>query len=133
MTPKDIKTVVEALHRGVLQVEVVEVPGLDAIKVLTHLKDRNGVPFHFYAYRQKRAKKIFLTDSGSIITTLQKSGMEVELKLVQSLLKSYDMILTQDGCAVEQSDRPLWDRVLTMFQAWCAADGVMRTWTRPKD
>jgi hypothetical protein len=84
----------------------------------------------FYAYTRGKRKKIFFTDAGLILKTLQKSGMGLQMGLVQSLLRTYGLMFTQDGVVVDQSDRSIEDRVTALFQAWCAADGVLRTWTR---
>jgi hypothetical protein len=39
-------------------------------------------------------------------------------------------MFTQEGVVIDQSDRSIEERVTALFQAWCAADGVLRTWTR---
>jgi hypothetical protein len=121
----------EALQNAASKVELEPAPGMgNLIKITTQFRDRNGSPFAFYAYTRGKRKKIFLTDAGLILGTLQKSGMGLQMGLVQSLLRTYGLMFTQDGVVVDQSDRSIEDRVTALFQAWCAADGVLRTWTR---
>ncbi len=131
MNPQDMKQVMEALQNAASKVELEPAPGMgNLIKITTQFRDRNGSPFAFYAYTRGKRKKIFLTDAGLILGTLQKSGMGLQMGLVQSLLRTYGLMFTQDGVVVDQSDRSIEDRVTVLFQAWCAADGVLRTWTR---
>jgi hypothetical protein len=119
------------LQNAASKVELEPAPGMgNLIKITTQFRDRNGSPFAFYAYTRGKRKKIFLTDAGLILGTLQKSGMGLQMGLVQSLLRTYGLMFTQDGVVVDQSDRSIEDRVTALFQAWCAADGVLRTWTR---
>ena len=126
-----MKQVMEALQNAASKVELEPAPGMgNLIKITTQFRDRNGSPFAFYAYTRGKRKKIFLTDAGLILGTLQKSGMGLQMGLVQSLLRTYGLMFTQDGVVVDQSDRSIEDRVTALFQAWCAADGVLRTWTR---
>jgi hypothetical protein len=121
----------EALQNAASKVELEPASGMgNLIKITTQFRDRNGSPFAFYAYTRGKRKKIFLTDAGLILGTLQKSGMGLQMGLVQSLLRTYGLMFTQDGVVVDQSDRSIEDRVTALFQAWCAADGVLRTWTR---
>ena len=132
MTAKDVKQVQEALGHVLASLKVEKVDLNNAVKFVTAFEDRNGEFFTFYAYTRPGAKTLFLTDAGLILKTLNKSGMGVEMKLLQALLRSYDLIITEEGSVVDLTDRPLWQRVTALFQAWCAADGVLRTWTRPK-
>ena len=97
-----------------------------------YYKDRNGENFVFYAYRRPKDTTLYLTDAGLITRTLQKSGLEVNMSAIQVLLRSYQLMVMADGCVVENTKRPLGERVTALFQAWAAADGVMRTWIRPK-
>jgi len=131
MNPQDMKQVMEALQNAASKVELEPAPGMgNLIKITTQFRDRNGSPFAFYAYTRGKRKKIFLTDAGLILGTLQKSGMGLQMGLVQSLLRTYGLMFTQEGVVIDQSDRSIEQRVTSLFQAWCAADGVLRTWTR---
>jgi hypothetical protein len=131
MNPQDMKQVMEALQNAASKVELEPAPGMgNLIKITTQFRDRNGSPFAFYAYTRGKRKKIFLTDAGLIMGTLQKSGMGLQMGLVQSLLRTYGLMFTQEGVVIDQSDRSIEERVTALFQAWCAADGVLRTWTR---
>jgi hypothetical protein len=131
MNPQDMKQVMEALQNAASKVELEPAPGMgNLIKITTQFRDRNGSPFAFYAYTRGKRKKIFLTDAGLILGTLQKSGMGLQMGLVQSLLRTYGLMFTQEGVVIDQSDRSIEERVASLFQAWCAADGVLRTWTR---
>jgi len=126
-----MKQVMEALQNAASKVELEPAPGMgNLIKITTQFRDRNGSPFAFYAYTRGKRKKIFLTDVGLILGTLQKSGMGLQMGLVQSLLRTYGLMFTQEGVVIDQSDRSIEERVTDLFQAWCAADGVLRTWTR---
>ena len=126
-----MKQVMEALQNAASKVELEPAPGMgNLIKITTQFRDRNGSPFAFYAYTRGKRKKIFLTDAGLILGTLQKSGMGLQMGLVQSLLRTYGLMFTQEGVVIDQSDRSIEERVASLFQAWCAADGVLRTWTR---
>jgi len=131
MNPQDMKHVMEALQNAASKVELEPASGMgNLIKITTQFRDRNGSPFAFYAYTRGKRKKIFLTDAGLILGTLQKSGMGLQMGLVQSLLRTYGLMFTQEGVVIDQSDRSIEERVTALFQAWCAADGVLRTWTR---
>jgi hypothetical protein len=131
MNPQDMKQVMEALQNAASKVELEPAPGMgNLIKITTQFRDRNGSPFAFYAYTRGKRKKIFLTDAGLILGTLRKSGMGLQMGLVQSLLRTYGLMFTQEGVVIDQSDRSIEERVASLFQAWCAADGVLRTWTR---
>ena len=131
MNPQDMKQVMEALQNAASKVELEPAPGMgNLIKITTQFRDRNGSLFAFYAYTRGKRKKIFLTDAGLILGTLQKSGMGLQMGLVQSLLRTYGLMFTQEGVVIDQSDRSIEERVASLFQAWCAADGVLRTWTR---
>ena len=126
-----MKQVMEALQNAASKVELEPAPGMgNLIKITTQFRDRNGSPFAFYAYTRGKRKKIFLTDAGLILGTLQKSGMGLQMGLVQSLLRTYGLMFTQEGVVIDQSDRSIEERVASLFQAWCAAVGVLRTWTR---
>jgi hypothetical protein len=126
-----MKQIMEALQTAASKVDAEAVPSEgNVIKITTQFKDRNGSPFAFYAYTRKKQKKIFFTDAGLILSTLQKSGMEVQMGLVQSLLRTYGLIFTQEGSVIDQTNRSIEERVTALFQGWCAADGVLRTWTR---
>lgn len=127
MTAKELKLLRLAWeYTGRIVVTKLDV--IPGVRIESSFKDRNGAPFVSYAYSIKR--KIYLTDGGSIVGTLQKSGMTVEMKLVQAMLRSYGLDLVDNDSVIEQSDRPLNERVAALFQAWAAVDGVMRTWAR---
>jgi hypothetical protein len=131
MNPQDMKQVMEALQNAASKVELEPAPGMgNLIKITTQFRDRNGQPFAYFAYTRGKRKKIFLTDAGLILGTLRKSGMGLQMGLVQSLLRTYGLMFTQEGVVIDQSDRSIEERVTALFQAWCAADGVLRTWTR---
>jgi hypothetical protein len=133
MTSRQAKQVQEAFGHVLKSIQVLEIGGaLDARKFVTSFVDRNDEPFTFYAYTRKGSRKIYLSDNGAILKEMQKSGMGIQLGLVQSLLRTYDLTFTQDGMTVDMTDRPLWQRVTALFQAWAAGDGVVRTWTRSK-
>jgi hypothetical protein len=103
MKTQHVKQVREALGHVLNSVTNEKVLSTDqAVKFTTAFSDRNNEPFTFYGYMRPGSKKIFLTDAGLILAV------------------------------VDMSDRPLWERISSLFQAWNAADGVLRTWTRPK-
>jgi hypothetical protein len=131
VTSQDIKQVREAFQTACGKVKVEKTDLEAAVRVITPFMDRNGQPFLFYAYRRPRKKKIFLTDCGAIVLSLEKSGTDIQMALLQKMLRSYGMTLTQDKSVVEMTDRPLGQRVSAVFQAWAAADGILRMWTLP--
>lgn len=134
MKLNEFKQIANAFYdQSALKVEHVEEIEDYAVRVTTKFLDRNGLAFRFYAYRRPKAKLLVLTDAGEIAETLKRSGMELQMGLLQSLLRSYGLTLTQEGAVVEMTRRPLGERIAAMFQAWAAADGVMRMWTRPKE
>ena len=94
--------------------------------------DRHHQPFRFYAYTRPKSKKIFLTDAGGMLETLKKSGLGVEMDLLQETLRTFDLVVLEDGQVLEQTDRPLWQRILALVQGLILADGVLRTWTLPR-
>lgn len=102
-----------------------------AMKVITSVTDRNGNPFSFFAFCARNTRDIYLTDAGSFIRDLEKSGMSLKMTLVQKLINSYGLTLTQEAAIVDTGNRPLPERVMNLFQSWAAVDGVMRMWTRP--
>lgn len=133
MNKTHVKKVQDALGHLFQDVKSVVVEDGKAYKFISSFVDRNGQPFVFYAYTMpKSASRIFLSDMGLILRQLQKSGMGVELGLVQSLLRTYELTFTQNGITIDDTSRPMEQRIIALFQAWAAADGVMRTWTRPK-
>lgn len=130
MKAREIKELASALHSEALKFSVEPCTGIDAVKLTSSFVDRNGVVFTLFAYKRPGETRLYLTDGGSILSDLQRSGMEVKLNLLQSLLRSFNLIITQEGSVVEQTDRPQWQRIWSLFQAWAAVDGVVRTWAR---
>jgi hypothetical protein len=132
LTNQDIKQVREAFGNIVAKMTTHPMEVENAVKFTTFFKDRNAEPFTFFAYRRPKQKKIYLTDLGGIVKTLEKSGTAVQLGLLQKMLNSYGLTFTDHKDVVEMTNRPLGHRVAALFQAWSAADGVLRMWTLPK-
>ena len=134
MNKHDIKQVQDALEQLGRKVVAVPVPDeTRAVRFALPFVDRNGQVFTFYAYQRAGSKKIFLTDAGAILQTLQKSGLGVQMDVLQKMLKTFGLTVLQDGTVLEDSRHPLWQRVMTLFQGLVTADGILRTWTLPKE
>lgn len=134
MTRHDITQVQQAL--GVAIGKVVAVPveqDSRIVKFALPFVDRNGQVFTFYAYRRAGMKKIFLTDAGAVLQTLQKSGLDVQMNILQRTMKTFGLTVLEDGTILEDSQRPLWQRVMAVFQGLVTADGILRTWTLPRE
>jgi len=102
----------EALQNAASKVELEPAPGMgNLIKITTQFRDRERKSICFLRLHTRKRKKIFLTDAGLILGTLQKSGMGLQLGLVQSLLRTYGLMFTQEGVVIDQSDRSIEERV----------------------
>lgn len=132
MNKQQTKLLVDAFPQG-MKVKALPTDLPNAVQIKAAYVDRNGEPFTFYAYTRAGAKKIFLTDAAALRITLERSGMSLNLALVQKMMSTYGLTVIQDGAVVDQTDRPLGQRVNAMFQAWAAADGVLRLWTMEKN
>lgn len=134
MTKRDIQQVQKALACAVEKVVGVEVsPGSPAAVFALPFLDRNGEAFRLYAYTVPKSRKIYLTDAGLIFGTLKRSGLGVQQNVLRQLLQTFQVTVLEDGSAVEQTGRPLWQRVASVIQALMTADGVLRTWTLHKE
>ena len=133
MNQHDIKQVQDALVQAMSLATVVPVLKNKAVKCALPFVDRNGQVFAFYAYRRKETPTIYLTDAGAVLQTLRKSGLDVQMDLLQRTMRTFGLTVLEDGTVLEDSDRPLWQRVLALFQGLVTADGILRTWTLPKE
>ena len=134
MTPHDIQQVQMALADAVSKVVAAPVEGEDrAVKFACPCVDRNGQVLTFYAYQRPETEKVFLTDAGAVLHTLHKSGLDVEMTVMQQVMTTFGLTVLEDGTVLEETDRPLWQRVMALFQGLILADGVLRLWTLPKE
>ena len=134
MTNRDIVLLQETVSKQLGSLKLETTPLKESIKFsLPGVLDRNEEPFVFFAYRRPKVKMLYLTDAGLITYSLRKPGLEVNMRLMQQLMQTYGLIVQQDGCVVEQSNRPTGERVVSLFQAWMAVDGIIRMWNMPKE
>ena len=95
------------------------------------IKDRNGVEFFFYYCVNKVDGKTYLGDGGFLLETLQKSGLDIQLKLLQDMLKTYGLIFTEQYLVLEgNNDLPWRIRVNNFLLGFLAVDAILRSWIR---
>jgi hypothetical protein len=128
--PKIVQEVIEALQCfGQIKTEDM---GGGAIKVeIPDLQDRNEEAFRVYVYR--KGKKLFLSDAGLITYSLKTPQLDVHMSLIQQLMRTYGLIVLQDGCVLDRRSGPLSRRITSFIQAWAAVDGIVRMWNMPKE
>ena len=128
MKPNDVKQIRDAFARLSKGVKITEFLTSSTIKVETDFTLINGEPVTFYAYMVLPSKKIYFTDAGRMYKHLISSGQKIQDGVVQALVESYGLILLDGNNVVDQSDRPLHDRIANTVQLLIGVDAMLRTW-----
>ena len=108
------------------------------IQVVTPFLTNTSQPLTFFAYRGED-NHLYLTDCRHTIDSLNHipivgGGVGVNKKLLQDLIRTYGLILTEGGAIVESSKLPLGKRVMSLVAGRIAVDGLLRLWDqRPKE
>lgn len=131
MNKKEVHTIVQEAQRFMKDVSVSPTEEDDCMKVeLTFSDPKSHLLYLFVAKRKKDKRFTVMMPVGStgLLATNQT------LSLLQPLLKSYGLILTQDAVIVEENiNLALHKRIRNMSQALVAVDGICRLWNVTKE
>ena len=94
--------------------------------------DRLNQPFKAYIYHPAGSRKIIIADGGSTISELRALGTP-QLHAIQRLLLGFDVKLMEDLTVMENSNRPMSERMMSYLRARLALDGMLRIWDIMKE
>lgn len=125
MNPKEIKTVKEAAERFMKDISVEVVPTVsNSVLVQLPLLGLDGLKLHFFIIKRKETRRfslIFHTTSFNILPITET------LEVLQDLLHTYGLLLSQDGIIMEENIKiPLHKRIAVLSQALIGIDSLRR-------
>jgi hypothetical protein len=94
-------------------------------KVTIPFKDYKGDYFYFYIF--KKLNLYIVTDGGVILRSLKGCG-DLRLQSIQDVLATFGLSLMEDLTIMDTSNRPVPDKVMSLIQACCSIDGIIRAW-----
>ena len=128
MTKVEAKQVQLALSHFGTKVKVSKQdPKGEIWKVTLPFTGQDGIEFRFYVFRGDRGKKLYLSDGGALLGALKGCG-EPQLHAIQELVHTFGLQMMEDRSIMDSSDRSLSIRTMSLLQAWCSVDGVLRIW-----
>lgn len=111
------------------RITITEVQNLEStLQIVLPFKTRNGQDLTIYAYQKPLGKKIYLTDAGRIISSLVALKVGIIMPVIQSILHEYGLRVDQNAAVIEDSNRPLGERLKVFIEAYLAMDGIARGW-----
>ena len=91
-------------------------------------KTKDNEQIIVYAYQKPKWKKLYLTDAGRVVRSLEKLGVGIVMPVLQNILREYGLRLDEHASIIEDSDRPLGERLSSVIEAYIAVDGISRGW-----
>lgn len=98
------------------------------LQIETDATYNNGNKISIYAYTLPNSGKIYFTDAGVLAKLIASSGQPVQWSVLQHLFTSYNLTLLPDNSVLEQTDRPLHERITAIWSAQLGVDAMIRTW-----
>ncbi len=101
-------------------------------KVNLPLGDYKGEPFYFYFY--KEGNKVIFSDAGALLKRIRGCG-EPRLRAIQLVLETFNLSLMEDLSVMDlgNSKKTMAIRVVSLLQAWCTVDGIIRVWNKAQE
>lgn len=124
MNEREIKTVKQEAARFSKDI-FVTVAGSTGVKLELPYYNAALSPLYFFVVKRKGAKKFSLLLPVESIGVLPVDGT---LSILQELLKTYQVLVSQEADIMEENDYPLHTRIKIMTQALVAIDGIRRLW-----
>ena len=125
MTKKEIRTVKQEAERFMKGIIFFEAEP-DGLRLNLPFKDQRDVNIYFYVAKRKGSKKF------SLLMPVESTGLQAvnsTLALLQPILKTYGLLLSQTAVIMEESTLSLHVRIQNMAQGLIAVDGIRRVWT----
>lgn len=107
---------------------------VDTVEIITPFLSTDSTFITLYAYRGA-GNKLYLSDCRQVVDSLNHvpivgPNVSVNMKLLQDLLGTYGLTLTQGGAVIETSSLKLGIRVLNLISGRIAVDGLLRLWSQ---
>jgi len=121
MNKHEIRTVKQEAERFAKGITLIEEK--DALKLELPYSSYEGVPLYFYILKRKGDKKFTLA------IPVESTGVvkfETTLAILQPVLRTYGLIITQDAIIIEETSIPLNQRLKNMAQAMIGIDSMRR-------
>ena len=129
MTKKEIRTVKQEAERFMKGIIFFEAEP-DGLRLNLPFKDKRDVNIYFYVAKRKGSKKF------SLLMPVESTGLlaaNSTLALLQPVLATYGLLLSQTAVIMEESFLSLHIRIRNMAQALIAIDGICRLWQAEND
>lgn len=129
MTKKEIRTVKQEAERFMKGIIFFEAEP-DGLRLNLPFKDKRDVNIYFYVAKRKGSKKF------SLLMPVESTGLlavNSTLALLQPVLTTYGLLLSQTAVIMEESSLSLHIRIQNMAQALIAIDGICRLWQAEND
>jgi hypothetical protein len=97
-------------------------------KIILPLNSYKGEPFYFYFYKDKN--KIIFSDGGALLKIIRGCG-DPRLRAIQKVLETFGLSLMEDLSVMDlgNSKKTMPVRIMSLLQAWCTIDGIIRIWS----
>lgn len=125
MNGHEIRTIRQEAERFAKEVKVCDIGEEDSVKIELPYLNEEGEILYFFVAKRKNSKKFIM-----IMPVLSTGIITIPstLALLQPLLGTYGLILTQDAVIIEESGLSLNKRFRNMAQAIVSIDGIRRMW-----
>lgn len=100
----------------------------DAWRIVTAFLDLSGNQIAFFEYPSKDAAVTVLSDGGVFMRRVDQQGLLVKPQVLQFLVNSYGLKVSQDLMVYDDSKGPIDVRIARFVQCLLALDGVLRMW-----
>jgi hypothetical protein len=123
MNKHEIQTIRQEAQRFMKDISLVIEDS--AIRLVLPFLNSQSEEMYFFVVKRKESKKF------SLLIPVQSVGIlaiESTLALLQPVLKTYGLLLSQDAVIMEESKLSLHKRIGNVAQALIAIDGVRRLW-----
>lgn len=131
MNKKEIRTIDQEAQRFMKDTKLTPTEEDDCVRLDLTFSDPKSQALYLFVSKRKKDKRF------TLMIPVQSTGIIAAtetLALLQPLLKTYGLILTQQAVITEESiNLPLHKRIRNMSQALVAIDGIRRLWNVAKE
>jgi hypothetical protein len=123
MNKHEIQTIRQEAQRFMkdMNLSIVE----DAVKLESSFTNVKGESIYLFISKRRSTKKF------TLLIPVESTGLLAvnnTLSILQKVLQTYGLILTQEAVIMEESKLPLHQRIRNMTQALISIDGIIRLW-----
>ncbi len=123
MNKHELRTIDQEAQRFMKDIKITEVES--SAKLELPFTNSSGDNLYIFITKRSKARKF------TLLIPVESTGLfatNPTLLLLQPMLKTYNLLLTQEAVIMEESNLPLHQRIRNLTQAVVGIDGVRRLW-----